>query len=134
VQAGRSSPPTRSDGPVLTPTTQAGPPAPAMQPQVSDPVPARVPDDADTSSTEASRPTRVRAVRLGDGAVEVSWAGPRDAEFRVRVRTGPESWRVVGRTRATSIEDGGTAPGELPVYAVSATVDGVRSPEGRSDE
>jgi hypothetical protein len=79
------------------------------------------------------RPTRVRAVRLADGTVEVSWTGQRGAQFRVRAQTGPESWRVVGRTTSTSIEDGGAPAGAVPVYAISATVDGLRSEEGRSD-
>jgi len=142
VQAGRSSPPTRSDGPVLSPAAQAGPPPadPAPVPVAPPPVP-RTPGPTGTppadagagAEVEVARPTGVRAVRLPDGAVEVSWAGPPGAQFRVRVRTGADAWRVVGRTTATSLEDGGAPAGDVPVYAVSATVGGVRSDEGRSD-
>ena len=75
----------------------------------------------------------LRVARLAGGSVEVSWQGPGDVEYRVRC-LGPDGrWRVVGRTRAGSIEDGGAGPGVLPVYAVSASVDGVRGVEIRSD-
>ncbi|HVL83432.1 MAG TPA: hypothetical protein VM367_03935 [Pseudonocardia sp.] len=78
-------------------------------------------------------PREVRVARLAGGSVEVSWQGPGGVEYRVRC-LGPDGrWRVVGRTRAGSIEDGGAGPGVLPVYAVSASVDGVRGVEVRSD-
>lgn len=77
-------------------------------------------------------PADVRAVRAPDGSVRVSWSGTGDVEYRVRSRDARGSWRVVGRTRTTSIEDGGAAPGGLPVYAVSAAAAGARSAEAIS--
>ncbi|MDN5857201.1 MAG: hypothetical protein L0H84_01135 [Pseudonocardia sp.] len=110
VQDGRSSRETRSDGPSETAVPTA------------EPEPGAVP-----------APSGVIAARLADGAVRVSWiAAPGDAgstEYRVRCR-GPEGgpaaggWRVVGRTRATVIEDGGAPPGAMPVYEVSAVSQG----------
>jgi hypothetical protein len=76
----------------------------------------------------------VRAARLSDGSVLVSWSGPVGAQYRVRAQSGPASWRVVGRTTDTTIEDGGAPAGTVPVYAVSATVGQIRSDETRSDE
>ena len=73
------------------------------------------------------------AVRAGDGTVDVTWtpvAG--DVEYRVRRLDGAR-WQVVGRTRATRLQDGGAPAGTVPVYAVSAAQGGVRSEEGRSD-
>ena len=111
VQDGRSSAETRSDGPAATaaPAAAAGP----------------VPSAA---------PSGVVAARLADGAVRISWiAAPGDAgatEYRVRCRNTAGGWRVVGRTRATVIEDGGALPGPLPVYGVSAASQG----GPRSDE
>jgi hypothetical protein len=52
----------------------------------------------------------------------------------VRAQSGSDSWRVVGRTSDTAIEDGGAPAGPVPVYAVSATVGQIRSDETRSDE
>ncbi len=101
IQAGRSSPETRSDSAPAAP----GPAAPAG----------------------------VLAVRAGDGTVDVTWtpvAG--DVEYRVR-RLDGDRWRVIGRTRATWLQDGGAPGGIVPVYAVSAARGGVRSAEGRSD-
>jgi hypothetical protein len=65
--------------------------------------------------------------------VEVRWTGRGDVEYRVRCLVGEDRWRVVGRTRGTTIEDGGAPPGPLPVYAVSAAAGGTRSAETRSD-
>ena len=101
IQAGRSSPETRSD----SAPAALGPAAPAG----------------------------VLAVRAGDGTVDVTWtpvAG--DVEYRVR-RLDGDRWRVIGRTRATWLQDGGAPGGIVPVYAVSAARGGVRSAEGRSD-
>ena len=39
---------------------------------------------------------------------------------------------MVGRTRATALEDGGAGPGPLPTYAVSAAWGGARSVEVES--
>jgi hypothetical protein len=79
------------------------------------------------------RPVGVLAVRAGDGTVDITWtpvAG--DVEYRVR-RLDGDRWQVVGRTRATRLQDGGAPGGTVPVYAVSAAEGGVRSAEGRSD-
>jgi hypothetical protein len=79
-------------------------------------------------------PRDVRATRVAGGSVEVTWSAvPGDVEYRVRCRSEDGRWRVVGRTRATSIEDGGGPPGSVRVYAVSAAAGGTRSEEGRSD-
>jgi hypothetical protein len=146
LQAGRSSPPTRSDGPVLGTTTPPAPPThsappspptdptPPTTPPLPTPPPPPPPPPATAAPRAAYRPRTVRAVRLSGGSVLVSWAGPVGAQYRVRARTGPDSWRVVGRTTDTTIEDGGAPTGPVPVYAVSATVGGVRSDESRSDE
>jgi hypothetical protein len=74
-------------------------------------------------------PGDVRAERVGDGSVAVSWTGPAGAEFRVRCRRPDGGWRVVGRTRAWTLSDGGAPPGALPEYTVSASADGMRSAE-----
>lgn len=67
--------------------------------------------------------------------MRISWSGcgRADVEYRVRCVDAGGRWRVIGRTRATTIEDGGAAPGALPVYAVSAAAGGARSVECRTD-
>ena len=55
-------------------------------------------------------PSEVSAVRLPAGSVQVSWRGPAGVEYRVRCLQADGRWRVVGRTRATTIEDGGAPP------------------------
>jgi hypothetical protein len=76
----------------------------------------------------------VSAVRIAAGSVEVSWRGRAGIEYRVRCLEADGRWRVVGRTRTTTIEDGGAAAGPVGVYAVSATgTGGGRSAEVRSD-
>lgn len=112
VQAGRTSAETRSDA----------------APTPADPVPV-----ISSPNGAPEVPGDVRAVRVAGGSVEVTWTGAGDVEYRVRCLTSDGRWRVVGRTRATSIEDGGAASGPLPVYAVSAAASGLRSDEGRSD-
>jgi hypothetical protein len=82
--------------------------------------------------TGVSAPQQVRAIRLSNGSVEVSWVGVAGAEFRVRC-CDDGRWRVVGRTHASRMEDGGASGGTVGVYAVSAAVGGVRSAESRSD-
>ena len=77
-------------------------------------------------------PTEVRAVRAADGSVRVTWGGAGNVEYRVRSQDAQGRWRVVGRTRATALEDGGAAPGALPTYAVSAAAGGARSAEAIS--
>ena len=78
-------------------------------------------------------PSGVRAERIAAGSVRVSWKGGAGAEYRVRCLGADGRWRVVGRTTATTIEDGGAVAGPVPVYGVSAAVDGTRSDEVRSD-
>jgi hypothetical protein len=149
VQAGRSSAPTRSDGPVLaatappgtpTPTpTGAGSSVPPRYRKAPRAEPSSIPTPATTQTPAASpqltyRPRSVRAVRLSGGSVLISWTGPAGAQYRVRAQSGSDSWRVVGRTSDTAIEDGGAPAGPVPVYAVSATVGQIRSDETRSDE
>jgi hypothetical protein len=71
---------------------------------------------------------------MADGTVLVSWSGPEDVEYRVRSLTPDGRWRVVGRTRGLTIEDGGAAPiGPVPRYAVSAAAHGERSVETHSN-
>jgi hypothetical protein len=59
-------------------------------------------------------PVDVRAERDGDdSSITVTWSagGAQEVEYKV-TRLAPDGvWRVVGRTRTTSIIDGGTAPG-----------------------
>jgi hypothetical protein len=104
MQAGRTSGETRSDA------------APAREPVAA--------------ARRGPQPPRdVRAVRTPGGTVRVSWTGSGAVEYRVRSLTDGR-WRVVGRTRDLSIEDGGApAVGPVPVYAVSAAAEGERSPE-----
>ncbi|TWF80903.1 hypothetical protein FHX44_116846 [Pseudonocardia hierapolitana] len=75
-------------------------------------------------------PRDVRALRTAGGTVRVSWTGSGEVEYRVRSLTPDGRWRVVGRTRDLSIEDGGApSNGPVPVYGVSAAAGGERSPE-----
>jgi hypothetical protein len=113
LQAGRSSAETRSDAGQV-----AAPPAATLHPAGSGP----------------EAPRDVRAERVAGGAVRVSWTGTGEAEYRVRCLTSDGRWRVVGRTRAYSLEDGGAPQaGAVPVYGVSAAAGGARSVEARSD-
>ena len=114
MHAGRASDEARSDA--------VGPITPTAAPPVVSPVVGPEP------------PRDVRAVRTAAGTVRVSWTGSGDVEYRVRGLTPDGRWRVVGRTRALSIEDGGAPPvGPVPVYAVSAAADGERSTEIHSN-
>lgn len=110
VQGGRASDETRSDGPPAgssATTAQAAPVPPVGGPPA---------------------PSGVVAARVAGGTVRVSWiAAPGDSgttEYRVRCQRADGSWRVVGRTRATVIEDGGAPPGPVSVYGVSAAAGG----------
>ncbi|MEJ3654785.1 Ig-like domain repeat protein [Actinomycetes bacterium KLBMP 9759] len=121
MQAGRSSAETRSD----------------TAPEPTTPVVASAAPPARGSVGAPPAPSEVLATRISGGSVRVSWTSSAvgDVEYRVRCLVDPaaERWRVVGRTRDTAIEDGGAPAGEVPVYAVSAAVAGVRSAECRSD-
>lgn len=114
LQGGRSSAETRSDAVTVPPSTAGHPVEDGIGPPP---------------------PCDVRVARIGGGSVQVTWSAHAtgDVEYRVRRRCADGNWRVVGRTRATVIEDGGAPAGELPVYAVSAAVGGARSTETRSD-
>ena len=86
--------------------------------------------DSAPATLGPAAPVGVLAVRAGDGTVEVTWtpvAG--NVEYRVRRLDGAR-WQVVGRTRATRLQDGGAPAGTVPVYAVSAAEGGVRSDGG----
>jgi hypothetical protein len=112
VQQGRTSAECRSDS---VPTAQ---PPPPVNVAAGGPVPPRA----------------VSATRIDGGSVRVSWTGSGDVEYRVRCLVADGRWRVVGRTRATWIEDGGAPAGPAGVYAVSAAgAGGDRSAEVRSD-
>jgi len=89
--------------------------------------------DSAAATLGPAAPAGVLAVRAGDGTVDVTWTPVADdVEYRVRRLDGTR-WQVVGRTRATRLQDGGAPAGTVPVYAVSAAREGVRSAEGRSD-
>ena len=107
VHGGRASAETRSDGPPAGATAPAAPVPPVGGPPA---------------------PSGVVAARVAGGTVRVSWiAAPGDSgttEYRVRCQRADGSWRVVGRTRATVIEDGGAPPGPVSVYGVSAAAQG----------
>ncbi|PZS33578.1 MAG: hypothetical protein DLM58_07415 [Pseudonocardiales bacterium] len=108
VQAGRASEEVRS-----------GDAHEAVPPQVAGPTRGAIRAPAD-----------VAAERASGGSVIVSWTGPAGAEFKVSRCAADGRWRVIGRTRGVSIEDGGVAgSGGTPVYAVSARLDGVTSAE-----
>ncbi|MET9325892.1 hypothetical protein [Tsukamurella sp. NPDC003166] len=100
-------------------------PAPVAPPP---PVPATTP----APSARPAAPTAVTA-RQVDGAVLVTWASPHPAaDYRVSRQQPDGAWKVVGRTRATELEDGGAPRRTVPTYAVIAVVDGVASDEARS--
>ncbi|WP_063813620.1 hypothetical protein [Nocardia anaemiae] len=80
-------------------------------------------------------PQRVEATRLANGSVLVAWSPTSTDNVAYRVtRLQPDgSWRVVGRTQATELEDGGAPAVGQPVYAVAAAVAGRYSEITRSD-
>jgi hypothetical protein len=97
----------------------------------SDSVPAR----PGAAPADVPAPPRdVRAVRVPGGSVRVSWTGVGDVDYRVRCVDHAGCWRVVGRTRDTSIEDGGAPDGPPLIYAVSAGTGGTRSDEAFSTD
>ncbi len=87
------------------------------------------------AATPVEPPTRVATTRLPNGSVQVSWSpsATQDATYRVTRLQPDGSWRVVGRTHTTELEDGGAPTGEIPVYAVAAAVAGRYSDPARSD-
>ncbi|WP_232663555.1 hypothetical protein [Pseudonocardia sp. TRM90224] len=130
LQAGRSSAETRSD-------SAPEPTKPVVSAAAAAPLGAPPAAAAPVAGGAPPAPSDVMATRISGGSVRVSWTSSAagDVEYRVRCLVDPaaERWRVVGRTRATAIEDGGAPAGNVPVYAVSAAVAGVRSTECRSD-
>lgn len=87
------------------------------------------------ATVAVSPPGRVTAARKPDGTVVISWtpSPTEQAEYRVTRLQPDGSWRVVGRTRGTALEDGGATTGPLPVYGVVASVSGQASEATRSD-
>ncbi|MFI6867014.1 hypothetical protein [Nocardia sp. NPDC050406] len=80
-------------------------------------------------------PGPLTATRKPNGTVTLTWtpSATSGVEYKV-TRQGPDNtWRVVGRTRTTELEDGGAPPGPLPVYAVVATLSGRSSEQTRTD-
>ena len=79
-------------------------------------------------------PTQVRAERDRSGAVVVSWQASPTAGVTYRVaRLQPDgSTRVVGRTAARSVEDGGAGVGAVPDYLVVALRAGHASEQART--
>ncbi|MFI1917175.1 hypothetical protein [Nocardia sp. NPDC020380] len=80
-------------------------------------------------------PAQVTAARKPDGTVVITWSPSAVDEVEYRVtRLQPDgSWRVVGRTRGTALEDGGAGGGPTPVYGVVASLSGLASEMRRSD-
>ncbi|WP_067574494.1 hypothetical protein [Nocardia acidivorans] len=80
-------------------------------------------------------PGQVTATRKPDGTVVIAWSPSPTEQVEYRVtRLQPDgSWRVVGRTRGTALEDGAAGTGSVPVYGVVASVSGRASEVTRSD-
>ncbi|MCK9897407.1 hypothetical protein MXD60_22915, partial [Frankia sp. AgB32] len=93
----------------------------------------RRPADADAV---AAPPTAVLARREG-GSVVVRWQPsptPGEVRYRVTRLAADGSSRAVGVTTATSLEDGGAPPGEIPAYAVTAGAGGGWSAAARTPQ
>lgn len=132
LHTGRSSVAVRSD---------AGrnlPPAARPQPGSRDRsgrslVPPRVvapPPQPPPAAGQLPAPREVRARRGADGSVRVSWVpadGAAEVEYQVARRAEDGAWRVLGRTRSTSMDDGGAPGGLLPQYGVVARAGGLAS-------
>ncbi|WUA05271.1 fibronectin type III domain-containing protein [Nocardia sp. NBC_01377] len=88
------------------------------------------------AATVVEPPGNVRVSRVRNGSAQVTWsASPAgNVDYRVTRLQPDGSWRVVGRTRVTELEDGGIpSTGTLPVYAVAAALAGQYSEIARSD-
>ncbi|MGV9834778.1 Ig-like domain repeat protein [Nocardia niigatensis] len=85
---------------------------------------------------QVGAPGAVTASRKPGGTVVITWMPSRtpQVEYRVTRLLADRSWRVVGRTRGTALEDGGALTGPVPVYGVVASVSGRTSDMARSDE
>lgn len=77
----------------------------------------------------------VSAESLDDGTVRVRWlpSPAPGATYRVARQMPDGRWQTVGRTPGTELADGGAAGPEIPVYEVTAVVDGVYADPVRSD-
>ncbi|MFE3257144.1 Ig-like domain repeat protein [Nocardia sp. NPDC059091] len=84
---------------------------------------------------QVGAPGTVTVSRKPDGTVVITWLPSRttQVEYRVTRLVADGSWRVVGRTRGTALEDGGAPTGPVPVYGVVASVSGRASEMARSD-
>lgn len=87
------------------------------------------------AATPVPAPTGVATRRLPNGSVLVTWSAPtaERADYRVTCLRPDGSWRVVGRTHGTEIEDGGAPADDIPVYAVATAIGGRYSEPARSD-
>ncbi|MFX0576668.1 Ig-like domain repeat protein [Nocardia nepalensis] len=87
------------------------------------------------AETPVQAPQRVDATRLANGSVLVAWtpSSTNNVDYRVTRLQPDGSWRVVGRTQATELEDGGAPAVGQPVYAVAAAAAGRYSEITRSD-
>ncbi|WP_067853903.1 hypothetical protein [Nocardia shimofusensis] len=87
------------------------------------------------ADTPVPAPTGVTTRRLPNGSVLVTWSAPSTerADYRVTCLRPDGSWRVVGRTNSTEIEDGGAPADDIPVYAVATAIGGRYSEPARSD-
>lgn len=90
---------------------------------------------AGLSALPVDAPGRVTATRKPDGTVVIAWSpsSTEQVEYRVTRLQPDGSWRVVGRTRGTALEDGAATTGPVPVYGVVASVSGRASEVSRSD-
>ncbi|MTE13406.1 hypothetical protein [Nocardia aurantiaca] len=84
---------------------------------------------------QVGAPGQVKASRKPDGTVVITWtqSATEQVEYRVTRLLVDGSWRVVGRTRGTALEDGGALTGPVPVYGVVASISGRASEMARSD-
>ncbi|MEU8900228.1 hypothetical protein AB0C65_30505 [Nocardia sp. NPDC048505] len=91
--------------------------------------------EAALAATPIEPPTAVRTSRLPNGSIVITWTPTRTgtADYKVTRRQPDGTWRAIGRTRATELEDGGAPPTGTPVYAVVAAIAGRYSAETRSD-
>ncbi|WP_194814464.1 Ig-like domain repeat protein [Nocardia sp. XZ_19_385] len=87
------------------------------------------------AATPIEAPASVHASRLTTGSVLVTWtpSPTGNADYKVTRLQPDGTWRTVGRTRTTELEDGGAPPTGQPIYAVVAAVAGRYSDLTRSD-
>lgn len=112
-QTGRTSPEATSAPPAVDAEPGPGPDQPTAPPGVPAP--------------------RGLVVRAGSASIVIAWEPVPGATYKVTRLDPNGAERVVGRTAAPMIEDGGAPPGTDPVYEVIALRDGSASPSVRSD-